>query len=209
MFLGPCLGGGDMVCIMTKDLSRREMIAGGAAACLCGVASTASAQSYPILCSWAGGPFATGLSAPSQQAVDVVYDVIRVIGYNLQLDVFRGGVNNAAATILNGRSAVIYNPDFLDDLDRCNRIAPVTVLAHEVGHHANNDTTWAAQYRHPWDKELGADWVSGLAMRRLGVSYDDALSGILCSFGAFSPGTQSHPDSQRRLRAVSAGWDFG
>ena len=47
-------------------------------------------------------------------------------------------------------------------------VAPFSVLAHEVGHHANLDTTWAAQFRHPWQREL---W------RRLGVGTGDETVG--------------------------------
>jgi hypothetical protein len=85
----------------------------------------------------------------------------------------------------------------------------MTVLAHEVGHHAMLDTTWAGQYKHPWTRELGADWVSGLAMRRIGASLPDTLSGIQCSMGVFSPGSPSHPDSQSRLQAITQGWWAG
>lgn len=176
---------------------------------MCGFGSDTSAQTFPVLCSWAGGNLGNGLGPASQLAARIVYDVMNAIGYQAQLDVYSGGVGNAAATILNGRSVVVYNRGFIQGLDSCNRIAPVSVLAHEVGHHANRDTTWSAKFKHPWSRELGADWVSGLAMRRLGISLEDALSGIFCSFGAFGPGSESHPDSQRRLRAVSEGWYNG
>lgn len=85
----------------------------------------------------------------------------------------------------------------------------MTVLAHEVGHHAMLDLAWANQFKHPWTKELGADWVSGLAMKRLGAPLDDTLSGIQCGMGPFSPGSPSHPDSQRRLLAIQQGWEAG
>jgi hypothetical protein len=76
-----------------------------------------------------------------------------------------GGVPNASATVINGVPSIIYNADFLGDLFACNEMAGMTVLAHEVGHHAMLDTTWMGQFRHPWVKELGADWVSGLALQ--------------------------------------------
>jgi len=55
----------------------------------------------------------------------------------------------------------------------------------------------------------GADWVSGLAMRRLGLSLSDTRSGIECSMGVFGPGSPTHPDSPRRLIAVTEGWEAG
>ncbi len=131
------------------------------------------------------------------------------LGFLAPIEIYIGGVDNAAATVIQGTPVVIYNPQFLGQLYQCNQVAAATVLAHEVGHHANRDTSWAGQFNNPWDKELGADFVSGIAMRRLSVSLDNALSGIYCSFGSFSPGSASHPDSQLRLEAVAEGWHAG
>lgn len=169
--------------------------------------SKAEAQFYPVMCSWAGaGQVGAGLGPASPQAQQKVAAIMRAIQFNAPLRVFSGGVPNASASVIGGALAVIYNPHFLGNLARCDRVAALSVLAHEVGHHANQDTTWMGQFKHSWQRELGADYVSGIAMRRLGIPHQRALNGILCSFGPFSPGSQSHPDSQNRLRAVSAGW---
>jgi len=131
------------------------------------------------------------------------------IRYHVPLQVFIGGVPNASATIINGAPAIIYNANFLDSFFRCHQAAGMTVLAHEVGHHAMLDTTWMGQNKHPWDRELGADWVSGLAMKRLGATLTDTQSGIECGMGVFGPPSPSHPDGQRRMLAVTQGWHSG
>ena len=84
--------------------------------------------------------------------------------------------------------------------------APVSVLAHEVGHHANGDTTWFGVFRHPWHRELGADFVSGLALARLGASPEEATRALRAMFNFGSP---SHPDTPRRMAAVMDGWQRG
>lgn len=170
----------------------------------------AEAQYFPVLCSWAGAnQLGAGLGPATPTAVGQVRAILQAIQFFAPIEVFMGGVPNAAASVVWGRPAVIYNPMFLNGLAACDPVAAVTVLAHEVGHHANQDTTWMGQYRHSWQRELGADWVSGLAMKRLGTPLERALSGITCSFGPFSPGSPSHPDSQSRIRAVSEGWYAG
>lgn len=195
----------------TACSTRRSFIAGGlAAAASLALPRSAASQTFPILCGWSGGPgYGTGLAPAAPQAVTEVQDVMRAIGFHAPMQVYRGGVENAAATVIGGGPAIVYNPYFLNALAGCNPVAARSVLAHEVGHHANQDTTFMASYRHPWSKELGADWVSGLAMRRLGVDLALAESGIVCSFGAFSPGSASHPDSMNRLSAIRAGWHAG
>ncbi len=150
-----------------------------------------------------------GLAPGTHDAVALVSQIMSAIGLNIPMSVYRGGVPNASATIIGGYPAIVYNGFFLNGLSPCNQWAGVTVLAHEVGHHANRDTNWAAQFTHPWQKELGADWVSGLAMRRLGRSLNESLSGIACGMGPFSPGSPSHPNSQLRLQAIEQGWYAG
>lgn len=191
--------------------SRRGFLAGtGALAAATLSGGSGAAQAFPILCSWSGGgDIGFGLAPASGQAANEVASVMRAIGLNIPMQVYTGGVTNAVATTINGLPAIVYNPGFMNQLWGCNSFAAATVLGHEVGHHANRDTQWQRQFTHSWNRELGADWVSGLAMRRLGVSLQDATSGIQCSMGPFSPGSPSHPDSQRRLQAISAGWYAG
>lgn len=172
--------------------------------------SQASAQAYRILCTWAGtNQIGVGLAHAPPHAVQQVQGIMAAIQFQAPMQVFQGGVPNAAASLIGGFPAIIYNPQFLNRLYSCDPVAALSVLAHEVGHHANLDMTWTSQFRHPWQKELGADWVSGLAMKRLGIPLNRAQNGILCSFGPFSPGSPSHPDSQRRLQAVYSGWYLG
>jgi hypothetical protein len=197
---------------MCGRINRRQVLLGLPATAL-GLLmepTTLHAQQYRLLCSWSGGgDFGQGLGPPAPLAMQQVQAITQAIGYRVPLGVYIGYVPNASATIIGGGPAIVYNPDFLQGLFNCNQPAGMTVLAHEVGHHANLDTTWAGQYRHPWQRELGADWVSGLAMRRLGANLDATLSGIHCSFGPFSPGSMTHPDSQLRIQAVRDGWLTG
>lgn len=181
--------------------------AGGASLSL---GKQASAQAYPIFCSWAGNyQVGYGLIPAPPHVVQDVQAIMAAIRFPVHMQVFWSGVQNAAATVIGGLPAIIYSPDLMNHLHSCDPVAPLSVLAHEVGHHANLDMNWAARFKHPWQKELGADWVSGLAMRRLGIHPERAQNGVLCSLGPFSPESPSHPGSQRRLQAVRSGWHQG
>ena len=85
-----------------------------------------------------------------------------------------------------------------------NKWAPVTVLAHEIGHHINYDISWYGSFKHPWSKELQADYVSGYVMQKLGVSLEDALSAFKTMFSWY--GSYTHPDTPRRIDALSLGY---
>ena len=43
----------------------------------------------------------------------------------------------------------------------------MSVLAHEVGHHVNQDLSWYGQFEHPWTQELQADFISGYVLARM------------------------------------------
>lgn len=49
----------------------------------------------------------------------------------------QNGINNAYATIINNRRYIIYDNDFLENLDALasTKWASVSVLAHEIWHH--------------------------------------------------------------------------
>src|SRR3990170_47680 len=52
----------------------------------------------------------------------------------------QNGINNAYATIIRNRRYIIYDNDFLENLDSYagTKWASVSVLAHEMGHHYRN-----------------------------------------------------------------------
>lgn len=188
-------------------LPRRALLGCIGACCL----SPRAARASGVLCDFAG--FGAG-GAPalaahgSGRAVAEVKAVQAAIGFHAPLAVFQAAGGNAFAMLGAGGVPLIgYNPAFLGHLDRIGgRFAPVSVLAHEVGHHANGDTAWRGAARHPWLRELGADWISGLALARLNATAEEATRALRAMFNLGSP---SHPDTPRRVQAVLDGWHQG
>ena len=182
---------------------------------MCAVALTsvnAQAQvsptaTYPLLCSWAGGQVGQGLYPPKPAALYSLQLVSNALSVG-SIPIYEGNVPNAAATVLNGAPAIVYNTQFFAWMySQGGDWATTSIIAHELGHHLNFDSTWYGQFLHPWTRELRADYVSGFAMARLGASLEQATSALRAQFSYL--GTPSHPDSPKRIDALAAGWHRG
>lgn len=154
-------------------------------------------------CSYSGGSCTEGLSDPAQIAINVVADVCSIL--NIQyISIYAGDVGNACASNFMGSPVITYNPQFLAFLYDNNSWAPVSVLAHEVGHHLFADPTWYGSFTHSWTKELRSDYVSGYVLYKLGASLFDAQSAFRVMFDWL--GSTTHPDTPKRMAALEQGW---
>ncbi|MEZ4828314.1 MAG: hypothetical protein R3C61_18795 [Bacteroidia bacterium] len=154
-------------------------------------------------CTYSGGNCTSNLSPPTDYAQNQVNQICQILNLPL-IRTYRSDTGNACATVYYNRPIISYNSGFLEYLKSYNLWAPVSVLAHEVGHHYNRDVLWYGNFKHPWTKELQADFVSGYVMYKLGASLSDAQSAQRVSFDWM--GSTSHPDSPRRLDALTAGY---
>lgn len=161
---------------------------------------TASAQVY---CSYSGGGCANGLSQPTQYASNIVSNICNILGVRY-INTYAGNVGNACASNYQGYPIITYNRQFMNYLSSNNQWAPISVLAHEVGHHVNNDISWYGAFKHSWTKELQADYVSGYVMYKMGASLENAKSAFYIMFDWM--GSMSHPDTPRRIDALTAGY---
>lgn len=192
-------------------LVRRHMLA-CAAACCATLPGRPRAQGFGLLCDFAGfgfGGMPPIIGPGTPQAEQDVEDVQDAIEFDAPILIVQAAGGNAFAMREpgTGRLVIGYNPMFLDRLLQIGGpYAPMSVLAHEVGHHANGDTSWRGAMSHPWSRELGADFVSGLALARIGASAEEATRALRAMFSFGSP---SHPDTPRRVAAVLDGWRRG
>lgn len=105
---------------------------------------------------------------------------------------------------------VYYNPAFLTQLDFSSgsRFAALSVLAHELGHITmGNAPTQVTMYQHPWQRELDADYYSGIVLARMGATPQDLQRAHRLLFSTW--GSPSHPDSYRRIARIAEGWKRG
>jgi len=143
------------------------------------------------------------LQPGSPAALAAVREILTVLGVAEPVQVYRGELVEAAAlfpAVWTGQlHAIVYNPRFFNALHDIDRWAPVSVLAHEVGH-ILADARGAPD---PWGRELAADYLSGCALARLGAPATGAVAAQ--HFLDDDAGSSTHPDTPRRIDAIREG----
>jgi hypothetical protein len=165
-------------------------------------------------CSYDGRPErldpATLTGTPPADCRSMVERVMGYTGLPQNFVVTEGPVANAAAVILLDEQRVpqrviAFNRDFLDEVRAAtngNPWAPVSIMAHEIGHHLSGHTITGTGSQPPI--ELEADKFSGFVLQRMGASLADAKSAMQ-SLGADHV-TATHPARNDRLAAIQDGW---
>ncbi|RYZ62391.1 MAG: hypothetical protein EOO14_02415 [Chitinophagaceae bacterium] len=117
----------------------------------------------------------------------------------------QNGINNAYAAIIRNQRYIVYDNDFLENLDAYagTKWASISVLAHEMGHHYRNHVVDRQGSTPP--KELEADYFSGFVMAKMGASLAEARAAM--EKIAATRGSASHPARADRLAAIAQGWN--
>ncbi len=107
------------------------------------------------------------LAAPAQAQTappptDVIREITDAVGLKARFELrATREVDNAVAVVYDGQRYLLYNPDFLNAVNRAGHTdwAGISILAHEMGHHPNGHTLRPGGSQ-PVD-ELEADEFSG------------------------------------------------
>ena len=165
-------------------------------------------------CSYDGSPVKFAPPDLSQgsgaEGARVVAEIMKYTGLPQNFDVVRGQVPNAAAVIVAGpdripRRVIAYNPQFMGDVTRAtknNNWAPVSIMAHEIGHHLSGHTIVPGGSQPPI--ELEADKFSGFVLYKMGASLPDSLKAIETLVP--EQDGQTHPGRRKRVAAIAEGW---
>lgn len=141
------------------------------------------------------------------QMVDRIMDYT---GLPKNFVVSAGPVPNALAVILLDkqrvpRRVIAFNPDFITQVKAAtggDNWAPVSIMAHEIGHHLSGHTITEGHSRP--EIELEADKFSGYVLYKMGAPLADSTKAIM-AMG--SPTEQpTHPARDRRAAAITQGW---
>ena len=151
-----------------------------------------------------------GWSVPMQnfasvaEGQQIIENILDAVGQRANFEIRQANIENAAAVAYGGKRYVLYNPNFINALDRRtgNKWASISVLAHEVGHHLKGHTV-SGQGSHP-TAELEADEFSGYALRKMGASLADAQATM--QLIANQNASSTHPGKSSRLAAIENGW---
>jgi hypothetical protein len=119
----------------------------------------------------------------------------------------QNGIQNAYATIISGRRWIIYDNNFLEDLDAyaSTKWASISVLAHEMGHHYYNHVVSSTGSTPP--KEIEADAFSGFVMAKLGASLEQSVAAMQSI--ASDRASTTHPAKRDRISSITNGWNKG
>lgn len=143
---------------------------------------------------------------PSNQADRIVAEIVDALGLTKNFVVKASGVRNAVATQEGGRRYILYSTTFLEKFNGNERTrwAAYSVLAHEIGHHLNNNDFGETDMRRRKIYELEADRFSGSVLRMLGATLEQAQASIenLEREGE----SATHPSKIARREAVATGW---
>ena len=138
------------------------------------------------------------------EAVDVITRIVDASGLVQNFQIRAAGVPNAAAVIRDETRFILYNQHFMRDTRRSTNSdwAPISIMAHEVGHHLNGHTLDNLGSRPAI--ELEADYYSGFILQRLGATLDEARVAMQ-TLGS-DVGSDTHPARHDRLAAIDNGW---
>ncbi len=118
----------------------------------------------------------------------------------------QNGINNAYATIIRNQRWIIYDNDFLENLDAyaATKWASISVMAHEMGHHYYNHVVSGQGSTIP--TEIQADYFSGYIMARLGATLAQSVAAMQTI--ATDRASTTHPAKKDRIDAITRGWNF-
>lgn len=171
----------------------------------------------PEACAYEGQPLAfadaprVGGALRAGDGARFVDAIMRYTGLPQNFDVIpHPEVPNAAALIVaddtgTPRRVIAYNPAFIAQVAQAtgdHNWAPISVMAHEIGHHLSGHTIRRGGSQPP--VELEADQFSGFVLHKMGASLADAQRAL----NALVPlrGSATHPGRAERLSAVARGW---
>ncbi len=162
----------------------------------------------PLVCSYYGEemPETVTGSKSTDEAEAIIGNVLAIVGLKPNFEIRAADVPNAAAVIYSGKRFVLYNPRFVERLNKAagSKWASVSILAHEIGHHLNGHTLTATGSRP--DIELEADEFSGFILRKMGASLND--SQLAMKIAADVKSSHTHPGKSDRLLAIAKGWTY-
>jgi hypothetical protein len=139
--------------------------------------------------------------------------VDKIMGYTglpANFIVTAGPVDNAAAVILPDQQripqrVIAFNPDFITATQRLTgggQWGPISIMAHEIGHHLSGHTITNGGSRP--GIELEADKFSGFVLYKMGAPLAEATRAI-DKLGSDTE-QATHPAKSRRIAAITQGW---
>ncbi len=140
------------------------------------------------------------------EAKEVVNSMLDVIQWKENFNLReQNGIQNAYATISGGQRFIVYDNNFLEDIDAYAKTkwASISIMAHEMGHHYYNHVVSGQGSNIP--SEIEADAFSGYILQKEGASLEYSLA-AMTAIGT-DRASRTHPAKADRLAAITRGWN--
>jgi len=136
---------------------------------------------------------------------DMVTKILDVSGLSANFEVRQGKVRNVEASISRKKRLIIYNPEFISDINAIsqNKWAAVALFAHEIGHHLNGHTLSRSGSKP--HLELEADEFAGFILHKLGATLQESQD--VMNYIASVTASKTHPARMDRMEAIERGWE--
>lgn len=146
--------------------------------------------------------------ASVSEAKSIISEIISVMKLKVNFEVREANVPNAGAVFFNNKRYILYNPNFIKQIDRATGTdwASISILAHEIGHHVKGHV-FADNGGSSHENELEADEFSGLVLRKMGATLEQAQVAMRLISG--NRASSTHPGKTDRLTAIAKGWNAG
>jgi hypothetical protein len=150
-------------------------------------------------------PNSITISLPGARELNQINAILQFSGLTTNFIVFSAPIQNAMATIIDGKRLILYDPNLLRSTDRNSGSywSSMSILAHEIGHHLQGHTLSTSGSS--ISDELQADKYSGFVLYKLGASL--AQSSAAMQTLASETDSKTHPAKYKRLQAIAQGWN--
>lgn len=153
----------------------------------------------------------------NKSATDALNKILNVIGASQNFSLIScDEINNALAITYKGERYILYDRNFLNNLEELsNNWSSTFILAHEIGHHINGHTrdflisnvldNQSLEDRRK--EEIEADEFAGFIVSKLGAKFSQIENTIKLIATNESDLYSTHPSYDKRIAAVRRGFD--
>jgi hypothetical protein len=136
---------------------------------------------------------------------EMVSNIMNITGLQADFEVKEAKVMNIEASISHRKRYILYNPEFIDWINRAtkDKWGTIALLAHEIAHHLNGHTLGKSGSRP--ELELEADEFAGFVLARLGASLEQSQK--VMYYIAGTTVSLTHPVRSARMEAIKKGWN--
>jgi hypothetical protein len=135
----------------------------------------------------------------------IIQEIILYQGIKKEIQIYEANIDNALATIIDGKMIIVYDTVFLNMAEKLSNFkgGATLILAHEIGHLLNIHSLSPSESSSWWD-ELDADYFVGSIVLNKKILID-AVYAVYDMFPTMST-SKSHPEWQARIKTTINGY---